>query len=121
MRLAHPQSRPQYQVSPFVTMPRNYALQEIGSELRSIAATCASYRLRNVGTVLEPGLRGDLQICQLAAFSQDRCDPRALTVGRKKRISSILTKGGIADAWTGEHHGRTIACFARETVEGVHR
>src|SRR6516225_4265658 len=78
-RLAHPQSGPQYQVSPFVTMPRNYALQEIGGELRSIAATCASYRLRNVGTILKPGLRDDLQAWQLAAFSQDRCDPRTLT------------------------------------------
>jgi hypothetical protein len=27
-------------------------------------------------------------------------------VGRKKRISSILTKGGIADAWTGEPESR---------------
>jgi hypothetical protein len=29
--------------------------------------------------------------------------------GRKKRISSILTKGGIADAWSGDPESR---CFA---------
>src|SRR5262249_30209125 len=59
-RLAHPQRRPQYQVGPFFTMPRNDTLQKIGDDLCSITGAYACYRPRNVGAVLEPGLRDSL-------------------------------------------------------------
>jgi hypothetical protein len=68
----------------------------IARKAREAGIDCAQWEAGNAEKILASSIDG--------AASQGFLLVSA--VGRKKRISSILTKGGIADAWTGEPESR---------------